>query len=159
LRASSESSWSVYNPLLINIKPPRALPLTLTALHLAALLAVLMVQAAPFSRFFLLAGICVSGWLAIRELMIEEPLCGLLWRVDQKQLMIRTQGGVLVPVEQLLFSAKVPGLIALKMQRADRALPCWLVLTREQLDVKEWRRLSLVLQFKPQVQRVASGQE
>lgn len=163
MRESSESSWSVFNPLLISIKSQWSLQVGLLMLHLLASVAVTTLTVPVFTRVVLLLVIFLSAALTLKEWLTgnvaaNDTVTGLLWRVDKKQLRLRLAGGKVAEIERIIFSAKVPGLIAMKLQRVDRVCPTWLLLTPEQLNKREWRRLSLVLRFRPQVQREASGQ-
>lgn len=158
---SSISSSRAFSPLELTILPSRALPALVSGMHLLALLVLFFADLTTFQLLVCGAAVLLSWLLARRGPLVAwrgRRITGLSWYPDKKHFYLITAGGQLLEVERTLLQACVPGLIAMKLQLADRALPDWLLLTADQLDHDSWRRLQLVLELAPPHQREASGQ-
>lgn len=159
--ASSISYSSAFSPLELQIRPSRRLLILVSGLHLLALWVLLFVPLELFTRL-VLAGVVLLSWLLLlRGPLVAwrgERVAGLSWYPDKQRLYLITADGQRLEVERSLLQACLPGLVAMKLQLVERALPDWLLLTADQLDSEGWRRLQLVLELAPPHQREASGQ-
>jgi len=80
----------------------------------------------------------------------EDEVVALVWEPDRKSMQLLTRAGSWCPVEQLGFSCSLPGLLqVLRLQRQDRALPTWLLITPERITPAERRRLHVALRWAP----------
>ena len=159
--ASSISFSSAFSPLELQIRPSRVLLILASSIHLLALLVLFFVPLESFTRLVSTGAVLLSWLLLLRGPLVAwrgATVVGMSWYPDKHRLYLITADGQRLEVERSLLQACVPGLVAMKLQLVERALPDWLLLTADQLDSDGWRRLQLVLELAPPHQREASGQ-
>lgn len=122
-------------------------PLTL----LLAALALLQLEMAPERQLLLVGSYLLCGLaVVVIELKAQAPdrLTGLYWDVEHKSMAVRTLSGRWVTVTRIHQRLSLPGILqVLVLQRADRVLPSWLLLTPACLNRTEARRLHVAMRF------------
>lgn len=80
----------------------------------------------------------------------DDAVAGVEWYPDQGAMHLLSRSGHWSEVERICFSCSLPGVIqVMQVQRQDRALPVWLLITPEQISRTEARRLHVALRLAP----------
>ncbi|WP_432696495.1 hypothetical protein ACQUQP_18425 [Marinobacterium sp. YM272] len=130
-------------------------------MHLLAGLALLGAGLPAFTYLVCVAGLAISLYTLLypwRKSGEAALVKGLSWYPDKKRLVFVMADGSQLDVEKTLSLAAVPGLISISAITERRVLPVWLVVTRDQLDEPDWRRLKILVEWSGFPQREASGQ-
>ena len=142
-----------FSRIELQLKPaswvPRLCGVLLVLGQLALWLMPADLPARLFAMLALLIWLPLLCWPLLYPHAEDDPLA-LVWEPDQREMQLLTRSGHWCQVERIRFSCSVPGLIqAIKLQRKDRALPTWLLLTPERISRTEVRRLHVALRWAP----------
>lgn len=142
-----------FSRIELQLKPAVYLPLGCLGLLAGGLLALWLIPLDSQARWLSTLALLVAGPLLCWPLLYphaEDEVVALVWEPDRKSMQLMTRAGSWCPVEQLSFSCSLPGLLqVLRLQRQDRALPTWLLITPERITPAERRRLHVALRWAP----------
>lgn len=158
---SSASYSSAFNPLELSFQRSGRLPKAILFVHIIATGALFSLGLPFFTLAVTLVGVLLSLIFSLspwRSFGRDEIVTGLSWYPDEKVLVLVMADGTRLKVEETLTMAAVPGLISMSVITEKRVRPVWVVVTRDQLDGSNWRRLKVMVEWGGFPQREASGQ-
>lgn len=142
-----------FSRIELRLKPAVYLPLGCLGLLTGGVLALWLMPLDPQARWLAMLALLVAGPLLCWPLLYphaEDDVEALVWEPDQGYMQLLTRAGTWCRVERITFSCSLPGLLqVLRLQRQDRALPTWVLVTPERVSRSARRRLHVALRWAP----------
>jgi hypothetical protein len=142
-----------FSRIELQLKRARYLPPLCLLLLLLAQWALWLILADPAARMLAMLGLLLAMVLLCWPLLyphLDDAIATLVWEPDLREMRLATVAGQSCQVERICFSCSLPGVLqVIKLQRRDRALPTWLLLTPERISRTEARRLHVALKWAP----------
>jgi hypothetical protein len=142
-----------FSRIELQLKRSRYLPPLCLLLLLLAQWALWLMLVDPVARMLAMPSLLLAMVLLCWPLLFPHPddaIATLVWEPDLREMWLATAAGQACQVERICFSCSLPGVLqVIKLQRRDRALPTWLLLTPECISRTEARRLHVALRWAP----------